>query len=507
MNDTTLSVEHLGYLFTKLKATVAAQRVLVLLGPDEQGSWTPALTHGVTAEQAFGDEPIALPVLVKVTQQMRPFFTEKADDLAEFDSNALLLSGIQAVLCVPLLGGRGQVVGMLYADDSRPAAGFRYTDMLNVQNLAQGLRARPSRPIARPAPAAPIVASGPRIRLRSQEEVAFFVQLSTLIKAGIPLLQGLEALAKQAESERVRELSERILKGLLKGQSLSEVLQAHGEFAGVVVSLVRCAERSGQLALSLELLAQTLDKQRNRSLRLSSSLIYPGFLMLLALAMVALMPTFLLKSQLEFYQAQKMKLPGLSLAFLKLGQWLSHPLGGLTSVLLVGTLLFWLRRPEQRLRLAALRQRLFERLPWTRRLQRLYWECLVLSSLHMLLLAGVDVLEGVRMAVESSGSFLWREKQPQILADLRNGEGLAQSLAASRLTSKSTGPLLAASEEAGRVAGALGWISRILESDFDHGLDTAGKVLEPLIMLLLGVLVGLITLASLLPSIRYIQEL
>lgn len=487
---------------------MTAQRVLVLLGPDEQGGWTAALTHGVTAEQAFGDEPIALPVLSKVTQQMRPYFTEKADDLAEFDSNTLLLSGIQAVLCVPLLGGRGQVVGMLYADDSRPSAGFRYTDMLNVQNLAQGLRARPGRTAPRPPTSvAPAVAPGPRIRLRSQEEVAFFVQLSTLINAGIPLLQGLEALAKQGESERVRNLSERILKGLLKGQSLSEVLQTHGEFAGVVVSLVRCAERSGQLALSLELLAQTLDKQRNRSLRLSASLIYPGFLMLLALAMVALMPTFLLKSQLEFYQAQKMKLPALSLVFLKIGQWLSHPLGGLSALLLAGAPLFWLSRSQQRVRLAAFRQRLFEKLPWTRRLQRLYWECLVLSSLHMLLLAGVDVLEAVRMAVESSGSYLWREKQSQVLADLRNGEGLAQSLAVSRLTSKSTGPLLTAAEEAGRVASALGWIARILESDFDHGLDTAGKLLEPLVMLLLGVVVGFITLASLLPSIRYIQAL
>lgn len=507
--DSTLSLAHLAELFKRLKASLSADRYLILLGPDDQAGFLVAQSEGVDAENAFTSEPIALAVVQQVCLDGRPFYSEKPSDLQPFDSNALLLSGIQAVVCVPLFGQNRRVMGLLYADKLSAVGQFTYTDLLNVQNVAQGLSSKKVTPARVSASAKPQVGTGltPGVRLRAQETAQFFVQLATLVKSGIPLLQGLEGLLKQAESARVRQLLERLLPALFKGQSLSEGLRLHGDFPALVVSLVRCAERSGQLVLSLELLSRTLERQQQRILKLRAALVYPGFLLGISLLLVALMPSVLLKNQLEFYQAQKMHLPALSLFCLKVGQMLAHPISWLLLSLSCAGLWVFFRRAEQKKRLVRNLQLVLEHLPWTRRVQRLYWECLVLNTLHILLLAGVDTLEATAMAADSAASFAWNRQRSTLLEDLRNGETMADALARTGLTSRSTRPLLSAAEESGRLAQALGWVSRILETDFDQSVEMATKLLEPLVLLLLGCLVGLVTLASLLPSIHYMQQL
>ncbi len=492
--ESTLSLSHLAGLFSRFKSLVQAERYVILLGPDDRGEFVLAQSHGLEEDRV---DLLDTEVVRRVCAEKQAFLTEEAAQLA-------------SVLCVPLLGNEKQVVGLVYAEDRSGGSAFHYTDLLNVQNLIQQLHLKAAPQPAR-APMAPVARaatrSAPRLSLRPQDQVLFLVQLATFVKAGIPLLSGLDALARQNEASKIGQLADRASKALLSGRSLAASLEQNALFPAFVIGQLRCAEQSGQLALSLDLLARNLEKQRTRALRLSGALAYPGFLMALCLAMSALLPTYLLKGQLEFYQAQKMSLPGLSLALLRFGQAISSPLTWLALAGCGYAGYRWLRPPERREKLRELCQRGGDRLPWLSRVQRLHWECRLVSSLQMLLHSGVGLLESLPMAIDTTGSYFWRQQQPQLLNDILSGDTLAQALGKSGMISRPTGSLLAAGEEAGQTVGALGWIGQMLEMDFDASLDTASKLLEPLVMAVMGIVVGFVTLASLMPSIRYIQNL
>lgn len=513
MIEATLSVSHLAGLFKKFRSMVKGQRYLILLGPDDRGEFVVAQAHGVDPERAFTTEPIGISLLQHVCQTRQPFLAECSADLIGFDTNTMLLSGIQSVLCLPILGTESQVLGLLYADDLRRERAFQYTDQLNAMNLLKGLNTQP-RPQLQPArslPAAPKKAvaatAKSRLRLSARDQAAFFLQLATFIRSGIPILRGLQALSQQSESGPISQLAERMLTGLEKGGSLAAVLDSVAVFPPFVVGQLAAAEISGQLALSLDLLARHLEQRQKRWLKLQASLAYPCFLSLLCLLVVGLLPTYLLKNQMEFYAAQHLQMPLLTVALWRMGQVVSSPWSWLLVTLAILALGRLLLADSRRESLQRGFQRVLNRLPGLGPIARLHWESSLVAALQVLLTSGVNLLEAIPLAVASSGSVLWREREPATLDRLRQGESLARSLVATELTSRITGPLLKAGEEAGQTPAALGWIARVLEEDFEMVLQRGTTLLEPLIMAVMGVVVGLVTLASLLPSIRYMEQL
>lgn len=507
--ESTLSLSHLAGTFKSFKHLVRAQRYLILLGPDEKGEFVVAHAEGLEASLAFTSEPLSMSILSRVVETRRPFLSERESDL-DFDSNTCLLAGIKSVLCVPILGNQGQVLGLAYADDRQRAQAFQFTDLLNLQNLVKALHTQSAPAPARTPVKSTAAPKGPtplrgaaKVALNGREEVLFLLQLSTFIRAGIPLISGLEAMS--ADSGRLGEAAQRVQRALLLGNSLAYSMQEQAEFSALTISMLRCAERSGQLALSLELLAKTLEKQRQRQLALQSSLAYPFFLMLASLGATVLVPGFVLKGHMEFYQAQKMVLPGLSLALLRWGQFLSHPLSWVGTAVLLISLGWLVRRRGSWIREKG--QRLALKLPGLGGLALLYWECRFLHCLHLLLSPGVELLESIRLAAEGTGSCLWRDEVEDVQEEVRRGEPLSAALAQTGLTHRSTAALLVAGEESGKTVDSLVWIARLHELELDQSVEAFSKALEPLILLVMGIVVGFITVASLLPSIRYIQDL
>ena len=509
--ESTVSIAHISSLFSRFTAMVAAQRHLILLGPDERGGYLVAQARGVNPQRAFNEESICLSAVERSRTSRQAFRSESLEDLYDFESNEFLRYQVVAVLCVPLLGQEQQVVGFLYADDLRNPKAFSYTDLLNAQNLAKSLGtapapAPPSKSRSTP-PVRPVAPTRPKTALSGRDLEQLFLNLATFVKAGIPLLQGMDALGQHSESPRLAHLCQEVASRLQQGHPLSSSLGHLARLPAAIEGTLLSAERSGQLAESLELLARGLERQRTRQLRLSSTLVYPCSLLLFSLLIVMLLPTYLLKGQLEFYQAQKMQLPGLSLALLRVGQLVGWP-GTWLGLAAVGTASWaWLRHPTVGKNLKNRLQRMLHVLPVAGRLQRSYWECQLLTSLAMSLRSGVTLLEAIPLGIRSTGSALWEAQEENVLVALCNGKTLAQALRDSGLLGSMTVSLLVGGEESGRLVASLEWLVDFLEQDFEHAIDGFSQLLEPLVLALLGVLVGIITLASMLPSIQYMQSL
>ncbi|MFN8608166.1 MAG: type II secretion system F family protein [Vulcanimicrobiota bacterium] len=482
MIESTLSIAHLGSLFDRIRSSISAQRYAILLGPDESGLYVFSHSSGFEEERI---DLLDLEIIEKACLRRASCFNGE--------------EALASVLCVPFLGTERQVVGLIYLEDRSSNRAFRYTEQLSVENLVKALHTAPApvpavapRPVAKPA--SPRL---PAIKLSGRDQVVFLVQLSTFVKAGISLMAGLQALVQSGGA--CGQLAGRMLDDLLKGRPLSYSLELNSNFPRFVLGQLRSAEHSGQLALSLELLAQNLESQRTRQLRLRGAVAYPAFLLVLCLGLSILAPSYLLKGQLEFYQAHHMEMPTLSLLLLQFGRLISNPLGWL----LLGAGVLALGRA-----LHTHRQRLIQlasRSPGLGTILRMEWECRVLSSLQMLLHSGVGILEAIPLAVDTSSSQRWQQGQKAILEALAGGETLSRALSASGLISRMTRVMLAAGEESGAVVDSLRWSSKMLEAEFESRLDFFAKLLEPLVMAIMGVIVGIMTIASLLPSVRFIQ--
>ena len=339
--------------------------------------------------------------------------------------------------------------------------------------------------------------------LKHRELVLFFRSLSTFMQSGIPLLRSLECLAQQGESANLRQSCHQLAGELLKGNSLSAAIgrqQLCPEFA---VQLLRCAERSGQLAAVLERLALHYVEQYRRRARLRAALTYPLIMLVVSLAMAVLIPTLVLKDLLRSFESQG-ALPWPTLVLVLIGKLASSPWFWLFLVagvvLLVRAAPGWERwkRPVHTVLAYA---------PGSRNFYRCHLHIQFLTSLALQLRAGLPLLGSLREALDSSGSPLLDDSRAQVLTAVMDGMPLSQALLKEPLLGESLSRFLEAGEETGRLDAVLEWMSRMTADKLEYLQDGLMSLLEPFILLVMGIVAGVVTVGTLLPTFQILDQL
>lgn len=501
-------------LLTEFRRILKAQRYVVL--GSRGGELELVASHGVDGD-LYRSAVISHAVFERVWQSGEPVLSEDfgaTDWRADFDSNTFLLSDIQSVLCVPVFDAERKVMAVLYADHLTRKKAFSFTDLLNVRRLASRFEPRPPAPEplrrAAPAPtvaprAAPALSAPATVPLvlRAKDRLMLLRTLSNYLEAGISLLQGLEGLAAAGETPAIRTVADRTASSLLAGRPLSMALAAAGEFPSYVVRALQVGERSGALSQVLHRLSVTEERAWQNRQRLISQLAYPLFLLVACLILATALPSCVLSGQLQALQNQGQELPALSLWMLRVGQWLARPSSWLIAV--VGAWL--LLRSLPRLLQTPAVQRNMMRIPYVGGVLSRYCELHCCLSLALTLGVGMSLLEAVPLAVNSCGLGGLEPLGEAVLVKLRNGVPLSVAVRVLPFFTSSTRAMLYAGEESGKVASSLEASARLLQIDLESALDSATAALEPAILLLMGLLVGTVTLAALLPSVRLIESL
>ncbi|MBS2035903.1 type II secretion system F family protein [bacterium] len=463
---------------------------------------------GLDQNALFVSEALSVSLLEQVASSGEPCWSDQQKLID--GSLTFLLAGIKSYMCVPVrFPGRSETA-VLYVDDRKTVARFTYTDYTNLLNLARRVgnptanqkfpaqtRAMPTRPVE--------MKSENVFRLPNAQQVSFFRSLSTFINAGIPLLHGIHALAQNAESKVLQSFCEALHRILLKGSPLSEGCRRLGNFSPMVLHMLKSAENAGQLAEVLGLLALYLEENYARLARIRSALVYPALVLIASLAMAIVLPTFVLRDQLKSYTTMA-ELPFPTKILVLVGDIARFPgswLAGLIGVFLLPRLLRKLMADER------VRRR-YHRLFWlfgpTARSYCAWQEVSLASSLGLQLKSGVSLLEALRTSLLVSGSPLLLDASEDILEKVRNGQQLSKALELAPGISKPFRQLLVAGEESGHIVSSLEWIANAAKLDFDHAVDTSIRLVEPMAMLLMGLIVGVVTLGTLLPSLKLMDQ-
>ncbi|MCI0749484.1 MAG: type II secretion system inner membrane protein GspF [Nevskiales bacterium] len=330
------------------------------------------------------------------------------------------------------------------------------------------------------------------------DRTLFIRQLATLARSGLPLDEALAAVAQQSESKRVKRVTLGVRSGVLEGSSLAQAL---GLFPSVFPPLFRATveagEQSGKLDGVLERLADYVERRQALQQKLMLAAIYPAILTLVAIGVVTLLLTYVVPKVVAVFADLDAQLPLLTRALIALSDFLREYGPGILVVLVAGVFLF-----SGALRNDAFRRRVHRtllRLPLMGRLVRGSNAGRFTRTLGILFGSGVPILDAMRIGTQVVTNLPMREAIEAATLQVREGVPLNKSLAASGLFPPITLHLIASGEASGRLDDMLDRAAEHQEREVETLVAVMLGLLEPLLIVTMGLIVLGIVLAILLP--------
>ena len=329
-------------------------------------------------------------------------------------------------------------------------------------------------------------------------------QLAGLVAAGLPLERALTALTDEAEDEKQRNLVAALRAEVNGGTSFARALAQHPhEFADIYIAVIGAGEQSGHLGLVLERLADDLEESQTLKSKLVGAALYPAIVTLVAIVIVMFLVGYVVPQVATVFAGTKRALPFLTVAMLAISAFVrSYGWAVLGALVLIA---FGIR--------LALRQNSFRErfdaatlnLPVVGRLARDYNAARFASTLAMLAGAGVPILKALQAAAETLSNRAMRADALDALLLVREGAPLASALAQKKRFPGLVSMFARLGEQTGQLPVMLQRAARQLSTEVQRRAMALATILEPLLIVAMGLVVMLIVLAVLLPIIQLNQ--
>ncbi|MCB9844940.1 MAG: type II secretion system F family protein [Phycisphaeraceae bacterium] len=355
----------------------------------------------------------------------------------------------------------------------------------------------------RPAPdgedsRTPRRAKGGKVRQKHKRLSNTLRQLSILISTGTTIVEALSAVERQTSDGAWRAVLSDIRQRVEQGESLSSAMGAHpGCFDSVSQSLVAAGESGGNLHVMLDRLGALLRQQQKMRASLIGSMVYPCLLITVSVCVLTMMIVFVLPRFAGMFEDLGLPLPASTQALMAVSDairtWWWAGLAGLVGLGTGGVV--WLRTPPGR--------RAFDstlvRLPIFGRIARDLQVGRIARLLGTLMEGRVPLLESIELTRRSLGNVLYRELLDRAQDMVTRGEPMSAALASSALVPESMTEAVRSGERSGAVGRVLSELATYIEEDNETLVRSLTSILEPIILLGLGVVVSIVALSMFLP--------
>ncbi|WP_300658895.1 type II secretion system inner membrane protein GspF [Hydrogenophaga sp.] len=329
-------------------------------------------------------------------------------------------------------------------------------------------------------------------------------QIAGLVAAGLPLERALSALTEEAEDDKQRNLMASLRSEVNAGSPFAQALAQHPrEFSSIYTSVIAAGEQSGQLGSVLERLADDLEAREALKNKLVAASLYPAIVTLVAIVIVVFLVSYVVPQVASVFAGSKRALPVLTVMMLGLSDVVRNH-GWLMLVALVlgsGALVMARRNAPLRLRMDAA----WLRLPLVGRLARGFNAARFAATLAMLAGAGVPILRALQTAAETLNNQAMRADALDALVLVREGAPLASALASKKRFPPLVSMFARLGEQTGQLPAMLDRAAEQLSAEVQRRAMHMATILEPLLIVGMGVVVMLIVLAVLMPIIQLNQ--
>jgi general secretion pathway protein F len=323
-------------------------------------------------------------------------------------------------------------------------------------------------------------------------------QFATLLVAGLPLVDALGVLVDQAEKKPVKALFADIREQIRGGKALSAVLELHGkDFSPIYVHMVRAGEASGALDQILFRLAEFLEKQLALKNKVTNALLYPALMLLVGISVLFFLMTFVVPKITAVFANMQQALPWPTVALMSASRFFADYWLLLIGLFFAGIVLVrrWVR--TDRGRMAA--DRLILRLPLLGDVARMVSISRLSSTLATMLASGVQLLDALDVSKRVMNNRVLEETVEGARQNIREGETIADPLKRSGEFPALVTHMIAVGERSGEMEEMLRRVSQIYDGEVERVITRLTSLLEPIMILVMGVIVFFIVVAILLP--------
>jgi len=340
--------------------------------------------------------------------------------------------------------------------------------------------------------------------IKLDDLVIFTRQLSALVKASIPLLKSLNILFAQVENRYLREVISSIMTRIESGSSLSSAMASYPEvFSLLYINMIKAGEFSGALDSILERLAIYLENTNKLNRKVRAAFIYPTVVVSVALLITAVMFLKVIPGFKNIFSSLQAKLPLPTLVMIKASELFQK-----YFLLIVGFIIimvFVLRRLMRIPRFQLAKDKFKLNLPVAGRLIRKVAIARFTRTLSTLLKSGVVVLSAIEISSSTSGNKIIESGLKKVGVQVSKGERIGESLAENKVFAPLVVNLIAVGEETGDIPSMLDKIAAFYEDEVDTAVSSLTSLIEPFIIVFLGLFIGAIVLAMFLPILQLSQ--
>jgi general secretion pathway protein F len=329
-------------------------------------------------------------------------------------------------------------------------------------------------------------------------------QLAGLVSAGLPLERALTALSDEAQDERQRNLVAALRAEVNGGAPFAKALAQHPrEFSDIYCAVIGAGEHSGNLGLVLERLADDLEERQVLQSKLVGAALYPAIVTLVAIAIVLFLVSYVVPQVASVFASSKRALPFLTVAMLAISSFVRSYGWYALAILVLGAMGL-----RQALRVETVREKFdaaWLNLPLVGRLARGYNAARFAGTLAMLAAAGVPILKALQAAAQTLNNRAMRADALDALVLVREGAPLASAIAQKKRFPGLLAMFARLGEQTGQLPVMLQRAATQLSTEVQRRAMQLATILEPLLIVVMGLVVMLIVLAVLLPIIQLNQ--
>ena len=323
-------------------------------------------------------------------------------------------------------------------------------------------------------------------------------QFSTLISAGLPLEASLSTLSEQTEDKRLGQVLSQVREKVSEGGSLVNSLKDHKNvFSDIYISIVGAGEASGNLDVVLLRLADFLEKQASLRSKVRSAFVYPIFMFVIGSGVLAFMMTFVIPKITKIFEESQKALPYSTVILINTSNFITEYYY-LIFIFLVG-LAYILLRYVKTDKGKEQKDRLSLKIPIFGKINRMVILARVTRTLGTLLSSGIPLLDALRIGGEVSGNQVYINSLQNVSENVKEGTSLARPLEQSGVFPPMMTRMIAVGEQTGELEEMLNKVADSYDQQVETTLSALTSLLEPIMIVVMGGIVGFIVFAILLP--------
>ncbi len=357
----------------------------------------------------------------------------------------------------------------------------------------------------------------PFAKVKSKQLTLFTRQMSTLQDAGLPLLRSLQILEAQQKPGLLKSTLQGVVEDVEGGASLSDAMSKHPRaFDHLYTKMVAAGEIGGVLDVILQRLAEFMEKAERLKRKVIGAMIYPAMVIFVAIAIVTGIMYFIIPKFQEIFKDFGVELPGLTVMLIDSSAWVAGnyptpdamPVPGAVYIVFgIPALIIVFKLLRKTGPGRAVIDRVMLYVPVVGKLIRKTTVARFTRTLGTLIAAGVPILEAITITKETSGNYVFEKALGKVHDSIREGESFAEPLREAKVCDSIVVNMIDVGEETGDMDTMLLKIADNYDEEVDTAVASLVSLIEPLLVVFLGGVVGTIVVAMFLPLVAMIEQL